>query len=385
MMKIYTLHLRTKCGKYFSDIYAYLLLCLREKESLLKKRRSTERTGNVTKIEDWNLKYDSSRNHWREQRRKRNVLIYFPTYELCYFCYYYFLYILLPKLKIYEYEKKRIVDNIYLINNKIEEEQKKYMFNKINQNNYSIIFSSSIIPNSAFKYNSTFILGVENLYLLSSIIIKKKREHNKKLLMKKRKDAHTTNNNHRCNYMCNTLYMCYITTNGLFNKVQFVRRKAPSTVVNHYSDMVLDINNSIAWFKHSSLFKFYSDAYVSFLTYRMNLLKDTVKKDPPNKRGYRFKKINCSIFNSTIFFNFMHSNILFIDFKDAIQLYIEYLKIQDEVESKREENIPMEKPLHKTQIIKEIKKNMQIHIWNPEEKKIFFSNLVKLKFRKLYN
>ncbi|CAD2103056.1 hypothetical protein YYG_02754 [Plasmodium vinckei petteri] len=420
---------------YFSKIFSYIISYVYNKDNFFKKRA---------------LKYDLFSNYknsllLKKKRninvsKRKNIVIHFPTSEICYFYYHYFLYILIPQFTfLNNYEKKKIIDNIYLINNKINDSATTHIYNKIKAEDFNIIFCNTILPREKYDYINNLTLFLENKYFLdlynketnpnSEQINENKKQgsynirHNKgrkgNVHKNNRKNNLTFFNPNEINTFCsNFLYVSYISNNFFKqNRIGIVRRKNIFNSFIKYNTIIENINSKIHWINHYSFYEFYSKAYVSFVNYRMIILRNIVdahfenlskninkkvclKKNKHTNILRLFLKYKDVLLNSNIFFNFA-KQIIYLDFKDAANLYIKYLEALEKtsVLSKKQNSTSLSLPINngdknyidnicrynKKMLIKEIQKCINIHIWNNNQKILFYSGLKNIKFRKIYN
>ncbi|CRG96762.1 conserved Plasmodium protein, unknown function [Plasmodium gallinaceum] len=397
MIKIYKEYFNGRY--YFSNIFSYIILYLHNKENFFKKRT------NKNKLCDNYKKSFSLKKKVINDKKKKNIVIHFPSEEISHFYFHYFVYILIPKLNLSEYDKKKIIDNIYLINNKIDENVKTYIFNKVNQSNCNIIFCNKLLPKEKYNYSGTLLMFLENKYFLDFFLkLHKKKKKKKKHLFLKRKEKNFNriNNNfynlkkNREDTICNYLYMFYL-LNYNFKKQIIIKRNKNLELLTKYNQKIKEINNNIQWFNHYSFYKFYYNAYISFLNYRMlifqSLMENVMKKKKKNAL-YIFLKYKNLTLNSNIFFDFINKQILYVNFNDAATLYIKFLQLFEKIalfsniknySNYNISNINEKRKYNKNILIKEIKKNMNIHIWNNYENENFHSNLNKIKLYRFYN
>ncbi|SCN59716.1 conserved Plasmodium protein, unknown function [Plasmodium chabaudi adami] len=420
---------------YFSKIFSYILSYVYNKESFFKKRA---------------LKYDlfsNCKNSLLLKRKRninvikrKNIVVHFPTSEICYFYYHYFLYILIPQFAfLNNYEKKKIINNIYLISNQINDSATTHIYNKIKAEEFNIIFCSSILPREKYDYINNLTLFLENKYFLDlynkeTYLNSGQRKESKQQCSynirhnKGRKEyGHKNNrknnltffNPNEINRFCNNfLYVSYISNNNFKqNKIAIVRRKNIFNSFIKYNTIVENINSKIHWINHYSFYEFYSKAYVSFVNYRMTILQNIVDTHFEKLRKSENKKVCLKkikhtnilrlflkykdvLLNSNIFFNFA-KQIIYLDFKDAASLYIKYLEGLEKtsVLVNKQNSISLSLPINnddkncidnicrynKKMLIKEIQKCINIHIWNNNQKTLFYSGLKNIKFRKFYN
>ncbi|SCM21297.1 conserved Plasmodium protein, unknown function [Plasmodium chabaudi chabaudi] len=420
---------------YFSKIFSYIISYVYNKESFFKKRT---------------LKYDlfsNCKNSLLLKRKRnvnvtkrKNIVVHFPTSEICYFYYHYFLYILIPQFAfLNNYEKKKIINNIYLISNQINDSATTHIYNKIKAEEFNIIFCSSILPREKYDYINNLTLFLENKYFLdlynkeTDLNNGQRKEskqqysynirHNKGRKEYGHKNSRKNNlaffNPNGINRFCNNfLYVSYISNNNFKqNKIAIVRRKNIFNSFIKYNTIVENINSKIHWINHYSFYEFYSKAYLSFVNYRMTILQNIVDTHFEKLRKSENKKVCLKkikhtnilrlflkykdvLLNSNIFFNFA-KQIIYLDFKDAASLYIKYLEALEKtsVLVNKQNSISLSLPINnddknridnicrynKKMLIKEIQKCINIHIWNNNQKTLFYSGLKNIKFRKFYN
>ncbi|VTZ68435.1 conserved Plasmodium protein, unknown function [Plasmodium chabaudi chabaudi] len=420
---------------YFSKIFSYIISYVYNKESFFKKRT---------------LKYDlfsNCKNSLLLKRKRnvnvtkrKNIVVHFPTSEICYFYYHYFLYILIPQFTfLNNYEKKKIINNIYLISNQINDSATTHIYNKIKAEEFNIIFCSSILPREKYDYINNLTLFLENKYFLDlynkethlnngqrkeskqqcSYNIRHNKGRKEYGHKNSRKNNLTFFNPNGINRFCNNfLYVSYISNNNFKqNKIAIVRRKNIFNSFIKYNTIVENINSKIHWINHYSFYEFYSKAYLSFVNYRMTILQNIVdthfeklrksenkkvclKKNKHTNILRLFLKYKDVLLNSSIFFNFA-KQIIYLDFKDAASLYIKYLEALEKtsVLVNKQNSISLSLPINnddkncgdnicrynKKMLIKEIQKCINIHIWNNNQKTLFYSGLKNIKFRKFYN
>ncbi|ETB60228.1 hypothetical protein YYC_02551 [Plasmodium yoelii 17X] len=148
---------------YFSKIFSYIISYIYNKNNFFKKRT---------------IKYDIFSNYKNSlglkkkrninENKKKNIVVHFPTNEICYFYYHYFLYILLPQFTfLNNYEKKKIINNIYLISNNINDTTNSHIYNKIKVENFNIIFCTHILPQTKYDYINNLTLFLENQFFIN--------------------------------------------------------------------------------------------------------------------------------------------------------------------------------------------------------------------------
>ncbi|CRG99426.1 conserved Plasmodium protein, unknown function [Plasmodium relictum] len=398
MIKIYKEYFKGKY--YFSNIFSYILLYLHNKENFFKKRANKNNLFNNFK------KSFSLKKKVINDKKKKNIVIHFPSEEISNFYFHYFVYMLLPKLNLSENDKKKIIDNVYLINNKIDENVNIYIYNKINQGNYNIIFCNKLLPKEKYNYTDTFLIFLENKYFLDLFMkINKRKKKRKHLFLKrKEKDFNVINYNfyklkkNKVDTLCNCLYVFYLSSYN-FKKQVIVKRNKSLDLLIKYNQITKEINSNIQWINHYSFYKFYSNAYLSFLNYRMHIFQNVIKKVIEKKKKKKntlnvFLKIKNLTLNSNIFFEFINKQILYVDFDHAADIYIKFLELYEKISlfssvkntsEHKISKINEKKNYNKTILIREMKKNVNIHIWNNDEKEDFYSNLTKIKFCRFFN
>lgn len=395
---------------YFSKIFSYIISYIYNKDNFFKKRT---------------IKYDVFSNYKNSlplkkkrninENQRKNIVVHFPTNEICYFYYHYFLYILLPQFTfLNNYEKKKIIDNIYLISNNINDSAKSHIYNKIKVENFNIIFCSNILPQKKYDYINSLTLFLENRFFLNLYnkeihLNNEQRNDNKyqcnsnirhneekkiyknKLFPLKRKRniwKNGKNNNliffnpNEINTFCNNfLYISYISNNSFEqNNIAFIRRKNILNPFVKYNTIIENINSKIHWIDHYSFYEFYSKAYLSFVNYRISILQNIVNTHYEKLRKSKSEKISLKknkhtntlrfflkyknlLLDSNIFFNFS-KQIIYLDFKDGVSLYIKYLEGIEaaSVFPKKQNRISLSIPINniyrynKKMIIKEMEK-----------------------------
>ncbi|KJP88587.1 hypothetical protein AK88_01667 [Plasmodium fragile] len=434
MITIYKEHL--KGSHHFSRVFAYVLLSLRNKENFFKKR---------------SVKGDPFCNNWekshyvnkrtisesRKKKKKKNLVIHFATSQISYFYFHYFVYILLPKLKcLSDYEKKNILDNVYLVDRRnTDEDVKGHIYNKIKQGVSNIIFSDHVLAKEEYDYTHTLGLFLENNLFMNIL-------ENAKVRNVRRRHAHTfksinrqhlwsstqimsrpyldkTKNHFTCSSCLYGTYFWRSRHPSEYNVVNIRRRNANLSAFQKCNEVIQDINNNVHWVNHHSFYKFYETAYVSFVNHRMSLLQSFVEMVIRRKKGsapppgeevrqkkriqnknlsYIFFKHKDIILNTRLYPDFVRKKAIYIDFDHAANLYMKYLHLLERVRSFS--GCPQEGGLathgnddlatkssdtKKKSLIREMKKNLNLHVWSRNQKETFYSDLVKMKFRKFYN
>ncbi|SBT87868.1 conserved Plasmodium protein, unknown function [Plasmodium malariae] len=419
MIRIYKDHL--KGSHHFSRVFLYIILHLCNKANFFKKRSEKNNLFNNCEKAFCLQKRIINEKKNRSKKLKKSVVVHFATSEISYFYFHYFLYIVLPKLHfLADYEKKKIIDNLYLINTNITDEDiQGHLYNKINEEGKccSIIFCNDILPKEKYNYNNSLTIFLENASFLNIFVNLYQRKRMKKapqLLIRKDQKRHIScaksqyyNFNRGKHLMvCNNcLYMFYFTRNH-FNKCNIIIHKRNKNLRSFtiYDEIIKNINTSVQWARHYSFYKFYYTAYVSFLNHRINTFHNIMNMVINNKRQkkkknilYLFFKYKKILFNSSIFYDFINKKFICIDFCHAANLYIEFLKVQDRVNAAAGPNNcktsfhyringrDEKRNFNKKDLVKEMKNNLNIYVWSSHQKENFYSSLVKMKFRKFYN
>ncbi|VWU48707.1 conserved protein, unknown function [Hepatocystis sp. ex Piliocolobus tephrosceles] len=420
MIQIYREHING--SYYFSKVFSYIILFMQNKTNFFKKRELK----NLPLFNNCKNTFSvKKRKTINENQKKKNLVIHFATSEISYFFYNYFVYILIPQLNcLKECEKKKLIENIYLVDlNNVEKEQKTehVIYNKIKLNICNIIFCNNILPHDKYDYNKTLALFLENTYffdLFQRSCIKQKIQNKKKLCSNEhlKKGKYINNiktkypnlSKNKTNIACNNfLYVTYFFQNNYNHKKKIIikTRKKNLQLCIKYNNIIKEINKKIKWIKHSSFYKFYSTAYISFLKYRMQLFQHYVNKYIINQSKKKAKKNNIYLFftyklfllYSNIFFDFINNKIIYIDFNQASDIYIPFLTLQQTVYMLYNTNnnktlyycknngISDDHSISKKNLINEMKTNINIHVWDKNQKETFYLTCSNIKFRKFYN
>ncbi|GAB65789.1 hypothetical protein PCYB_072910 [Plasmodium cynomolgi strain B] len=395
MITIYKEHL--KGSHHFSRVFAYVLLNLRNKENFFKKR-SLRGDPFFSNWEKSHYVKKRTVNESRKKKKKKNLVIHFATSQISYFYFHYFVYILLPKLRcLSDCEKKNILENVYLVDRRnTDENVKGHIYNKIKQGGSNIIFSDHVLAKEEYDYTHTLGLFLENPFFMDIL-------ENAKVRKVRRQHAHSFKSINRQRFWRNTqmsrfhsdrsknyfacsscLYGTYFWGSrhpSEYNVVTILKRKANLSAFKKCNEVIQDINNNVYWVNHHSFYKFYETAYVSFVYHRMSLLQSFVDMVIRRKGGAPGGE-----------------KAIYIDFDHAANLYVKYLQLLARVRSfsgcPREGGLAAhgdENPAKKSSdtkkksLLREIKKNLNLHVWSRNQKESFYSDLVKMKFRKFYN
>ncbi|ETW27495.1 hypothetical protein PFFCH_05097 [Plasmodium falciparum FCH/4] len=113
---------------------------------------------------------------------------------------------------------------------------------------------------------------------------------------------------------------------------------------------------------------------------------------------YYFTRYKHVFLNSNIFFHFINNQKVYLDFSTGADLYIKFLHLQEKIYnlssivnrdifllSSNYEDVNNKTNYNKPNLIKEIKRNINIHIWTNAQKEEFRYHLKKIKFKKFYN
>ncbi|SBS94321.1 hypothetical protein PMALA_043050 [Plasmodium malariae] len=195
MIRIYKDHL--KGSHHFSRVFLYIILHLCNKANFFKKRSEKNNLFNNCEKAFCLQKRIINEKKNRSKKLKKSVVVHFATSEISYFYFHYFLYIVLPKLHfLADYEKKKIIDNLYLINTNITDEDiQGHLYNKINEEGKccSIIFCNDILPKEKYNYNNSLTIFLENASFLNIFVNLYQRKRMKKapqLLIRKDQKRH---------------------------------------------------------------------------------------------------------------------------------------------------------------------------------------------------
>lgn len=421
MIKIYKEYIRTE--NYFSTIFSYIILHLYNKDNFFKKR-----TNRNNLFGDLKKPFYLNKNKVIIQNniiKKKNLVLHFSTSQISYFYYHYFVYILLPKLNyLNSSEKNEIIENVYLINNNTHQDVRDYIYNKINQNERNIIFCNNFLPGENFNYTNTLGIFLENKYFLdlpfknfkSTHNVRKhtylkKNRHNNCIMLKKQIFNLNKKNQKNVIYP-NTLYISYFFNNDYDKQcIKLIKRNKHLNTLLKYNHIINEINKNIQWFKHYTFYKYYTNAYINFLNYRMDIFyqymnifvnkkKNIYIHTKGNNNGiiYYFTRYKHVFLNSNIFFHFINNQKVYLDFSTGADLYIKFLHLQEKIYnlssivnrdifllSSNYEDVNNKTNYNKPNLIKEIKRNINIHIWTNAQKEEFRYHLKKIKFKKFYN
>ncbi|SCQ16202.1 conserved Plasmodium protein, unknown function [Plasmodium ovale] len=420
MIKIYKEYLGGTF--YFSKVFSYIILYLYNKENFFKKR--TIKNDFIT---NYKRSFLLKRSVLREKRKRKSLVIHVATSEISYFFYHYFVYILLPKLNfLSDNEKRKIIENVYIIGNSItDEDVKRHVYNKISIGSCNIIFCNNILPVEKYDYTNTLALFLENTYF-KDLFVNLQRERREKYnhLLGGKKCEYNCNiakgkyynlDGNKVQVLCNNfLYVSYFPSKSINNhNFMIVRRKKDFNSFVQYNNIIQNINANIKWINHSSFYKFYSTAYVSFLNYRMNMFQhfiETAKKKNQKKKKKNFLhfffKHKSRLINSNIFFDFTDKKIIYLDFKHAAHLYIKFLHLLERVTSlctpcgagtpreemnrrdsggRRDGKGSSGSRNRRKLLVDEMRELLNVHVWTQDQKESFYENLANIKFRKFYN
>ncbi|ANQ07533.1 Uncharacterized protein PCOAH_00017040 [Plasmodium coatneyi] len=421
MITIYKEHL--KGSHHFSRVFAYVLLSLRNKENFFKKRsiRGDPFFSNWEKSHYTNKRKVSEN---RKKRKRKNLVIHFSTSQISYFYFHYFVYILLPKLRcLSDCEKKNILDNVYLVDRRnTDENVKGHIYNKVKQGVGNIIFSDHVLAKEEYDYTHTLGLFLENTLFMDILEnakvrkVKRQHVHYSKSINRKNLYLDRSRNHFACSSCLYGTYFWRSRHPSKYNVVSILKRNANLSSFQKCNEIIQDINNNVHWVNHHSFYKFYETAYVSFLNHRMSLLESFVemvirrkgeapegevrqeKRKKKKNLAYIFFKHKDFILNTRLFPDFVCKKAIYIDFDHAANLYVKYLQLLERVRSfsgcQREGGLAARKdenPANKSSdtkkksLLREMKKNLNLHVWSRNQKESFYSDLVKMKFRKFYN
>lgn len=434
MITIYKEHL--KGSHYFSRVFAYVLLSLRNKENFFKKRsvKGDPFFTNWEKAPYLNKRTVSDSRDCRNSRKKkkRNLVIHFPTSQISYFYFHYFVYILLPKLTcLSDCEKKKILENVYLVDRRnTDENVKEHIYNRIKQGVSNIIFSDHVLAKEKYDYTHTLGLFLENTFFMeifeNAKVRKIRRQHahsfksiNKWSLWSNKKMnklySDLSNNQFACRSFLYGTYFWRSRHPSKYSVVNIVKRNTNLSAFEKCNEVIQDINNNVHWINHHSFYKFYETAYVSFVNHRMSLLESFVemiirkKRETPHgnvkrqKRrkqnlAYIFFKHKDFILNIRLFSDFVCKKAIYMDFDHAANLYMKYLQLlervrcfsgcpgEGDIAAHGHENAAKKSnKTKKKNLLREMKKSLNLHVWSRNEKESFYSDLIKMKFRKFYN
>ncbi|KNA00416.1 hypothetical protein PVNG_01050 [Plasmodium vivax North Korean] len=430
MITIYKDYLRG--SHHFSRVFAYILLSLRNKENFFKKRsvRGDSFFGNWEKSHYVKRALSDS----RKKKKKKNLVIHFATSQISYFYFHYFVYILLPKLRcLSDCEKRNILENVYLVDRRnADENVKGHIYNKIKQGVSNIIFSDHVLAKEEYDYTHTLGLFLENTLFMEILenakVRKVRRQHtlsfksiNRQPSLRDTQMSRLHSGRSKNEFACSScLYGTYFWRSrhpSEYNAVTILRRNAKLNAFQKCDEVIQEINKNVQWVNHHSFYKFYETAYVSFVNYRMSLLQSFVemvmrrkggcpggevgqekrKKKKKKNLAYIFFKHKDFIFNVRLFPDFVRKKAIYIDFDHAANLYLKYLQLLGKVSpfagspgeglTAHGDDRPAKKfsDTKKKSLLREIKKNLNLHVWGRDQKESFYSELVKMKFRKFYN
>ncbi|EUD68039.1 hypothetical protein C922_01651 [Plasmodium inui San Antonio 1] len=431
MITIYKEHL--KGSHHFSRVFAYVLLSLRNKENFFKKR-SLRGDPFFSNWEKSHYVKKRTLSDSRKKKKKKNLVIHFATSQISYFYFHYFVYILLPKLRcLSDCEKRNILDNVYLVDRRNNDENVKgHIYNKIKQGVSNIIFSDHVLAKEEYDYTHTLGLFLENTLFMDILenakVRKVRRQHahcfksiTRQRLWSNTQMSRLHSDRSKNHFACRScLYGTYFWRSrhpSEYNVVTIRKRNANLSAFEEFNEIVQDINNNVQWVNHHSFYKFYQTAYVSFLNHRMSLLQSFLemvirryeggtaggevgqeKRKKKKNLAYIFFERKDYILNARLFPDFVTKKAIYIDFYDAANLYVKYLQLLERVSSfsgcPREGDLAangdnnLSKKSSDTKrksLLREIKKDLNLHVWSRDQKESFYSDLVKMKFRKFYN